>query len=298
METLNCLNNIFLFYAYKYMPEGPEVKYLTNYLNHQFKNKTLTKINIKGGRYLKHGNPSGYDNFVKKLPLKVEAIKCKGKFMYWLFKDSDVTLWNTLGMSGWWIKEKENHNNLEFVFNNAKIYFNDMRNFGTIKFCKVDKLQKKLDILGPDILDKKNQFELFMKRIKRKRNDTYIASALLDQKVAAGCGNYIRAECLYICKISPFRKIKDLSDDEINKIWDVLRQLGWNYYDEKEGKKLKIIDGKYKLSAKYKKKGPSKYKPGPGFFLVYRQDKDPSGNKVKHDKIKDRMIHYVPSLQK
>ena len=281
------------------MPEGPEVKDITDYLDDELRNKTLTQVNIKSGRYVKHANPTGYDNFIKKLPLKIEAVKCKGKFIYWLFKDSDFTMWNTLGMSGWWIKEKEKHNNVEFIFKNKKkIYFNDMRNFGTLIFCSVNNLQKKLDTLGPDILDKNDNFDLFLKRINRKRNDTVIASAILDQKVAAGCGNYIRAECLYICKISPFRKIKDLNENELAKIWNVLRQLGWYYYDKTEGEKLKIIDGKFKLSAKHKKKGPSKYKPSPGYFLVYRQDTDPYGNKVKHEKIKDRMIHYVPSIQK
>ena len=81
-------------------------------------------------------------------------------------------------------------------------------------------------------------------------------------------------------------------------IWEVCRQIGWYFYDEDKGKKLKIINGKYKISAKYKKTGPSKYKPEADYFLVYRQDKDPIGNKVIHEKIKDRMIHYVKKIQK
>lgn len=279
------------------MPEGPEVKSITDYLNRACRNKTLTDINILGGRYKKHGPPKGFDNLKKKLPLVVKSIKCKGKFMYWEFKDSEFTLWNTLGMSGWWHRKDEKHNNVEFLFGEKKMYFNDMRNFGTIIICNVDKLEKKLATLGPDILSKNNLVDKFSEKLERKRNDTLIATALLDQKVAAGCGNYLRAEALYIAKISPFRKIKELTKKDITNLWDILRQLGWYFYDEDEGKKLKIIDGKYKLGTKYKKKGPSKYKPGP-IFLVYRQEKDPKGNKVIHTKIKDRMIHYVKEIQK
>ena len=33
------------------MPEGPEVKSITDYLNRACRNKTLTDINILGGRY-------------------------------------------------------------------------------------------------------------------------------------------------------------------------------------------------------------------------------------------------------
>ena len=53
-------------------------------------------------------------------------------------------MWNTLGMSGWWISRNEKHNNLEFIIDNKKIYFNDMRNFGTFTFCNVSNLDKKL----------------------------------------------------------------------------------------------------------------------------------------------------------
>ncbi len=152
--------------------------------------------------------------------------------------------------------------------------------------------------MGPDILDKTNQFDLFKQRLERKRKDTFIASALLDQKVAAGCGNYLRAECLYIAKIYPLKPIKQLTNLQMEKIWNILRQLGWYYYNEKKGKKLGIIDGKYKIHSLYKKTGPSIFKPGKGYFLVYRQSYDPHGNKVKSEKINNRMIHYVPKIQK
>jgi hypothetical protein len=32
-------------------------------------------------------------------------------------------------------------------------------------------------------------------------------------------------------------------------------------------------------------------------FLIYSQKIDPLGNKVKTDKVKDRTIHWVPSIQ-
>jgi formamidopyrimidine-DNA glycosylase len=38
------------------MPEGPEVKKLTDRLNRLLKNKELSKITINSGRYKKHNN--------------------------------------------------------------------------------------------------------------------------------------------------------------------------------------------------------------------------------------------------
>ena len=59
-----------------------------------------------------------------------------------------------------------------------------------------------------------------------------------------------------------------------------------------------IINDKYKLAGKYKKTGPSKYKPTEGLFHVYRQKTDSDGNIVSNKKINDRTIYYVNSVQK
>ena len=195
-------------------------------------------------------------------------------------------------MSGWWnFNDGEKHNNLSFFLNNETVHFNDVRNFGTFIFCDKESLEKKITKFGADILiedkTKDNGYPLFRKKIEKKRSDTFIATALLDQGIAAGCGNYIRAEVLYLAKISPFRKLEDLSEDEIELIWNLLQQVGYNYYNKKLGKKLGIIDGKFKFADNYKRQ-----------FLVYTQDKDVKGNKIVREKIKDRSIHYVPKIQK
>ena len=67
---------------------------------------------------------------------------------------------------------------------------------------------------------------------------------------------------------------------------------------KKKGKKLGIINSKYVLQNKYLKHGPSNYKRDQGYFLVYRQEKDPFGNKVISEKINSRMVHYVNNIQK
>ena len=96
------------------MPEGPEVISLVNWLNYNIKNKNLLEIKIISGRYKKNESPIGWDLFKKSLPLKIKKINCKGKFIWWEFKNSDLTLWNTLGMSGWWYQENTPHNHIEF----------------------------------------------------------------------------------------------------------------------------------------------------------------------------------------
>ncbi len=279
------------------MPEGPEVRLLVDKLNIKLKGHIIKKINILGGRYKNiKGNNSSFNLLNDK---KIKKIKSYGKFIYWLFENSDVVLFNTLGMTGWWEFKNQLHNNIEFEFKDFSIFFNDPRNFGTliaINDYNNEILNNKLDKLGADIFNS-NDIEIFKHRLNKKKDNMMIASVLLDQTVVAGCGNYLRAECLYIARISPFRELKKLSIDEIIRIWDILVQLAWYYYNENKGRKLGIINDKYELSALYKKEGPSLYKPAEGSFHVYRQDKDTLGNKVYKKQINNRTIHYVPSIQ-
>ena len=278
------------------MPEGPEVKYLVSWLNKDIKNKKLTDIIFHSGRYKKHGPPKSINKI--NFPVYIEKEDYNGKFIYITLKNSDIVLFVTLGMSGWFIYDKEKHNHIEFKFSNFSLYFNDYRNFGTLIICNREQLDKKLKQLGPDILSEKDNSEEFLKRVDKKRNNTMIGSAIMDQKVSAGVGNYIRAEALYIAKLSPFKEIQNISRDKLIELWNILKQVGWFYHDEKKGTKLGIINNKYRLINLYKKHGPSKKKRDEGFFLVYQQKKDINGYKVLTDKIGGRTIHYVKEIQK
>ena len=47
------------------MPEGPECHIIGNKLHKILGGTKLLSIEILGGRYQKHGNPSGYDEFTE-----------------------------------------------------------------------------------------------------------------------------------------------------------------------------------------------------------------------------------------
>lgn len=277
------------------MPEGPEVKRTVDKLK-KYVNKTLDKITINGGRYSKKPfkNQSKFNN---DLPLKIIDINCKGKFIYWKF-DNNMVLFNTLGMSGQWTESEDlKHNNLTFEIGDKKLHFNDYRNFGTIMYQTDKELDKKLNSLGVDILEDYKNIELFKINLNRKRNDAFIGSTLLDQKIVAGCGNYLRAEVLYQCKISPFREIKDLKEKEIIDLWNKLTKIGWIFYDINKGIKKGVLKKTDPLIKLYYKKDYQDY----GYytnFIIYFQDTDNKGNLVTREKLGTRTIHWVKKIQK
>ena len=243
------------------MPEGPEVRRITDSLATAMKNRSINRSQIISGRYVNHGPPEGFNDFVKSLPLSINEINCKGKFIY-IKLENDWTIWSTLGMAGSWSSSQKRHSRVKFELGDRDVFFTDVRNFGTLKFVKgYDKLEKKLDSLGPDMLKGEPTDTQFIYAMRKKNNRT-VVEALMNQSVISGVGNYLKSESLYLSKISPHRSISTLSDSELSN-----------------------LNGEI---GEYSRK-----------FAVYNQKTDPSGLSVTREKTRDgRTTFWVPEVQK
>src|SRR3989442_8163787 len=69
--------------------------------------------------------------------------------------------------------------------------------------------------LGPDILADPPDFDAMLERFGNERQDRRIGDALLDQRLVAGIGNLWKAEALSHSRVSPWRPLADVSDDEL-----------------------------------------------------------------------------------
>merc|ERR1711991_77541 len=141
------------------MPEGPEIKKAVDFLNNIFKeSNTITSFEFLDGRYLKKKLPNNWEKL--NFPLIIDSVNCKGKFIYFLVKDSEISIWNTFGLSGYWSLSKKKYCKFKVTLdNNKKIYYNDKLGYGTLKVSIEKKeLDKKLNQLGLDILDPKNTY--------------------------------------------------------------------------------------------------------------------------------------------
>ena len=269
------------------MPEGPEVKSMVKQLNGLIKNKFLNSISINSGRYSKK-SPDFFGDFIEKLPAKLNSVNCKGKFIWFDFNNG-WKLWNTLGMTGGWKKDNAKHCHFTFEFEGITLYFEDMRNFGTMKFnnSKTD-FNKKIKSLGTDIFEEDFTLEYVNKIFETKRNlKKTVVDILMNQKLFCGVGNYLKAEILYASKISPHRLVENLSEEDIiniHKYTIEISSLSFKHggasvrdYSNLEGK-----DGEYT-----------------NFLQVYGQKEDPLGNKVKREQTSDkRTTHWVYEVQK
>ncbi|NDC39239.1 MAG: hypothetical protein EBZ48_14540 [Proteobacteria bacterium] len=100
-------------------------------------------------------------------------------------------------MTGSWSTQETKHSRVVFQMSDGvKVYFNDQRNFGTLKMVPGrQELVKKLQSLGPDMLSEAVSDARFTECLM-KRPDWTLAEAVMDQSLISGVGNYVKAESL------------------------------------------------------------------------------------------------------
>ena len=101
----------------------------------------------------------------------------------------------------------------------GKLFFNDQRKFGWVRLLPTNQIDE-LDFfkkVGPEPLASDFTDKVFIERIRRRAN-TSIKGALLDQTVLAGVGNIYADESLWAAKIHPATKVKDVSDAALKRL--------------------------------------------------------------------------------
>jgi endonuclease VIII len=72
--------------------------------------------------------------------------------------------------------------------------------------------------LGPDILAVPPDFDAMLARFRLADQGRAVGEALLDQRLVAGIGNLWKAEALWAARVSPWRKLVDVSDPELLEV--------------------------------------------------------------------------------
>jgi formamidopyrimidine-DNA glycosylase len=264
------------------MPEGPEIKYLSE----------ICKKHIVG---LDLYNIISNSKTVVKVPKRSKVIDVitRGKLLILVCNDYYFHI--HCGLTGWITFENPKYPRYEIEFrtrDNKKMliaYMDDSRRFSKLKILDKNNHQKVLNKLGIDIFSDEFTLDFFMEQIKKTSKK--IVAFLMEQNKFCGIGNYIKNESLYLAKIDPHRTCDDLDDNEIKELYKQLLFVIYSNtvellennkeikYDKDFMKKLKSI----KLEVPYK-------------FKVYQQESDPNGYKVIKKDINGRKCFYVKEI--
>lgn len=199
------------------MPELPEVETVRRILKGQIINRQIKDVKVLWDNILINDK----DYFIKHIINQTfEDIRRRGKWL--VFVLDDYYLLSHLRMEGkYFLKNHDEeilkHEHVIFTLDNGM----DLRYHDTRKFGKMNLIPKEDDIedyinLGLEPFDKELTSSYLEN--KWKKNNKEIKTALLNQTVIAGIGNIYADEILFASRISPFKKAKDLTLDDLNKI--------------------------------------------------------------------------------
>jgi endonuclease-8 len=79
--------------------------------------------------------------------------------------------------------------------------------------------------LGPDILGEPPDFETMLARLRAGPQEREVGDALLDQRLVAGIGNLWRAEALWEARLSPWRRLGDVDNSELQAVLEAAHTL-------------------------------------------------------------------------
>ena len=79
--------------------------------------------------------------------------------------------------------------------------------------------------LGPDILAEPTDYDAMLVRLRRTPQEREVGDAVLDQRLVAGIGNVWKVESLWARRVSPWRRLAEVSDSELRAVLEEAHRL-------------------------------------------------------------------------
>lgn len=221
------------------MPELPEVETVKRGLENLIVGKTIQTVTHDTPKSFPNA-PADVERFM--VGVQITGVRRRAKVLL-IDLSSGYTLVIHLKMTGQLVFVGENrfgagHPNDSLIGNlpdkstrvvitfedGSHLYFNDQRKFGwvrlipTVQVPEIDFFKK----VGPEPLSDDFTAQVLIDRIRRRANTT-IKAALLDQTVLAGVGNIYADESLWGAMIHPATRVRDVSDGALKLLHSELR---------------------------------------------------------------------------
>ncbi|MFH1960791.1 MAG: bifunctional DNA-formamidopyrimidine glycosylase/DNA-(apurinic or apyrimidinic site) lyase [Patescibacteria group bacterium] len=196
------------------VPEFPEVYTIVTDLSREFIGCKINAVKVIDAKLVRPNVA-----YLKKIiNTPIINITQKGKTIVFKFANEMVMTFH-LRMTGRLLLGDDNsktspHTKIVFNIKDKKLLFNEVRKFGYCEVIPLEEFSAKFANLAPNIIDMTK--EDFVKRVSAK--NTIIKRALLDQTVVAGIGNIYASEGLWLAKIHPQEKTRELSSKDLGKL--------------------------------------------------------------------------------
>src|ERR1041385_3233857 len=197
------------------MPEGPEVRKYADAIDKALSGRTIVSLQAR----TKEARKWLQDGESQLIGRRVERVVSHGKHLIG-YIEGDFFFHSHLMMWGRWqtfgptrgrsksksieLPEKDRRERARIVVEGAAAILLSAPIFNVGEGDPYDVIEI-LATLGPDALPYRGRFDRkeFLRRLAEHEDET-IGAALLNQRIVAGLGNYLRAEILFNCKLNPW----------------------------------------------------------------------------------------------
>lgn len=264
------------------MPEGPEVKIASTYYNEFFKGSENIQFELLT-EYYETKYFDVFETIQKHLGKSFQPTYTIGKNLFIPLKNKQTFNFH-LGMTGGWNEQNVKHCHFRVYSGAKELFFRDVRKFGKMRILENEDIPKKHNIEF-DLLNDLHHFENHYSHLKTKINPKKsVCSALMNQSLFPGVGNYIKSEALYATKLHPEKKWGELSEKKI-------KELILNTQD--------IMQRSYSTGGAELKDFKNPFNESTFSLQVYGKEIDAKGNKVKSLLTSDqRKSWFCPKIQK
>lgn len=282
------------------MPELPEVETIVRELDKVLPGKKIVKVEVF--------RQKSFVGDEKELVGKViDDVERKSKMTVISFRDFAKKLVIHLKMTGQliylsgnrrvvgghptpdWVAELPSKSTRVIInfSDGGKLFFNDLRVFGWLKLMAKSDYEALIEKLPPDVTEKKFSLDYFRKSLEKSGRSVKLV--LMDQEKFGGVGNIYANDALYLARIDPRRKARDITFEEASKLYRAVKKvigLGIRYGGASVDKYVDAAG----LGGEYQE-----------HFLVYRREGQKcrrDGRVIKKLRLGGRGTYYCPGCQK
>jgi endonuclease-8 len=152
---------------------------------------------------------------------RLEAVEAVGKNLILRF-EGGVTVRSHLRMSGSWRVRAAS----DPVVGRPWLVLRSRRAQALLYGGRVLELNTRaVQRLGPDILAPEPDFDRMLANVRRGDQARQVGDALLDQRLVSGIGNMWKAESLWHARVSPWRRVGELSDGDLRDVLGAAARL-------------------------------------------------------------------------
>jgi len=223
------------------MPEGPEVRKYADALDAALSGRAIVSLEAR----TKEARKWLHEHESRLRGRRVERVVSHGKHLIG-YIEGDFFFHSHLMMWGRWqtfgparsrrkieLPEKDRRERARIVVEGAAAILLSAPIFNVGEGDPYEAIEI-LGTLGPDALPYRGRFnrkEFLSRLLSNEHLNETIGATLLNQRIVAGLGNYLRAEILFNCRLNPWRTVREISQSNINCLLKTIPRLTRDAYE-------------------------------------------------------------------